>query len=253
MPVTLPPVVITKNSDIAKCQWDFPLGGKPLLVKNHHSRPCTLNRHDFIPKGMKIASQGMKTSVRWPNSLWVLQRATVYNLIVYLSHQQLTIACKKLEMAREGAAMSTVEKCCPRLRVRYEICSFPLFFIYSARVGKTRSCRAFLAGAMSLFLDYWVPSVVASIHMCLLKVGTSAVFNSFHSPLCIISDVGSTPSNCPLAVNPPLHLSTGSPRSLGNSLGWDFFKDGVGLAPYLGSTGPEKVTKGHPSQKLKQP
>ena len=64
MPVALPLVVVNKNSDTAKCQREFPLGGKSLLVKNHHSRPCTLNGHDIAPRGMKTASQGMETSVR---------------------------------------------------------------------------------------------------------------------------------------------------------------------------------------------
>lgn len=63
--------------------------------------------------------------------------------------------------------MNTVKKCCPRPRVRHEICAFPLFFIYSARVGKNRSGKVFfLAGVVSLSLGYCIPSVVASIHRC---------------------------------------------------------------------------------------
>lgn len=178
------------NQKLRYCQMSgrFPPGGKSLLVKNHRSRPCTLNSYDIAPrpKGMKITSQGMKTSVRWPNSLWVLQRATVYKLIVYLSHQQLTIACKKLEMALWGSSNETVGKCCPRLRVRYEICSFPLFFIYSARMGKNRSHKVFLSWC-HVIAPWLLSPLCCGKHpqACLLRVGTSVVFNSFHSPLCI--------------------------------------------------------------------
>ena len=65
MPVALPPVVITKNSDIAKCQGDSPREENPSWLRTTALDHALLTVMILPPrKGMKITSQGMKTSVR---------------------------------------------------------------------------------------------------------------------------------------------------------------------------------------------